>query len=374
MAFHRSIVVCATMLGGAGCGGSVAATSGGPVHDADAPSIDGATPVVTDDASPPSPPPTPEIDSGSTPGDGASVEAATSDATDPFPAEPPPYPKYSGGTCPKLSWGSTSDSSVVDGFVSSGDKRSFRLLVPKSYDATKKYPVMFAWHWLNASSASFVRDGELETAVEQMQFIAVLPDDLKDDKGKKAYTLDWPFAETWGAPKELTFFDDLLACVDQQLSVDHARVYGVGVSAGGLWVSYLSTTPHVKWLAAVESLSGGLGEEPIGFKMTYAPQPNKFPALVLWGGPSDWLGLSFQDASTRYRDALIADHHFVVTCTHDKGHAMPPIPSPGDGTTKFKPLWEFMLDHTYGLPAGTSPYQKTGLPKDMPSWCKIATP
>ena len=76
----------------------------------------------------------------------------------------------------------------------------------------------------------------------------------------------------------------------------------------------------------------------------------------------------------RYRDALIADHHFVVTCTHTAGHAMPPIPEPTDGTTRFKPLWEFMLAHPYGLPAGTSPWQKTGLPADMPSWCEIATP
>lgn len=27
------------------------------------------------------------------------------------------------------------------------------------------------------------------------------------------------------------------------------------------------------------------------------PQPNKFPAMVLWGGASDWLILSFDQAS-----------------------------------------------------------------------------
>jgi hypothetical protein len=294
--------------------------------------------------------------------------------TPPARTEPPPYPTYSGGKCPTLVYGSTSDTAVNLHFASSGDDRQFRLLVPKSYDGTTPYPLMFAWHWLNASSGSFVSQGELESATEQMRFIAVLPDDLKGSDGKKTYQLDWPFAEAWGQEKELTFFDDLLACVDEQFKVDHHKVYGVGVSAGGLWVTYLSTTKHVQWLAAVESLSGGLGDEFGVWKMDYAPQPNKFPALVLWGGPSDWLGLSFEEASMRYRDALIADGHFVVTCTHDKGHAMPPIPEPTDGTTKFKPLWEFMLDHPYGLPAGTSPWQKTGLPPDMPPWCEIATP
>jgi hypothetical protein len=286
---------------------------------------------------------------------------------------PPPFPVYSHGTCPKLVGGPTTATSLNTAFASGTQSRQFHLVVPKSYDGTRPWPVVFAWHWLNAGSDSFISQGELESATEQMHFLAVVPDKLTDANGKKVYQFDWPFIETAGVPGELQFFDDMLACVAAGYKVDPTRVYGIGVSAGALWVTYLSTTDRVQHLAAVESLSGGLGGLPaIGWEMKWVPQPNKFPALVLWGGPTDMLILDFQTASMKYRDALRQDHHFVVTCTHDAGHAIPPIPTPTDGGTRFAVLWEFMLDHPYGLPPNTSPYKSTGLPSVFPSWCGIA--
>jgi hypothetical protein len=264
-------------------------------------------------------------------------------------------------------------SSVVPDFATGDEHRSFRLLVPESYDreGTDSWPVLFAWHWLNSSSRSFVEDGELETAAEEMGFIAVLPDAPEDD-GDRRYIFDWPFAEEWGAEAELLFFDDLLACVSEQFRVDPRRVSGVGVSAGALWLTHLSTTERVNHLSSVVSLSGGLGNEYGVWRMEYAPQPHKFPALVLWGGPTDWLGLSFEEASTRYRDELVADDHFVVQCVHDAGHAMPPIDPPPDGGTRFRAIWRFLLDHPYGLLPGESPYLEDGLPPEVPEWCSIA--
>lgn len=283
-------------------------------------------------------------------------------------AEPPPVRAYSRGACPTLRRGPTSDAGLNAGFRTGGQTRQFRLIVPRNYDGAEAWPVLFAWHWLNASSGSFVRTGEIESAAEEMRFIAVLPD------GLSSYVFDWPFAEVWGVPGELTFFDDMLSCVSQQLRVDPRRVYGAGVSAGALWLTYLTTTDRADYFAAVDVMSGGLGEVPFAWRMEYAPQRHKFPALVLWGGPSDWLGLSFSEASTRYRDALIADDHFVVQCVHSAGHAVPPVEAPADGGTRFRPLWRFLLDHPYGSAPGASPYFTTGLPAGMPSWCDIASP
>lgn len=233
----------------------------------------------------------------------------------PQPTEPPPARAYSRGMCPRLVSGPTAATSVNTGFRSESQTREFRVIVPRSYDGTRPYPVVFASHWLNASSGSFIRDAELETAAEETGFIAVLPDALRTN-GNCAYLLSWPFA-------------------------------------------------------AIESLSGGLGEQAVVFRMEYTPQANKFPALVLWGGPSDWLGLSFQDASIRYRDELSRDGHFVVQCTHAAGHAIPPIPAPAGGGTRFRFLWQFMMDHTYGMAPGTSPWLTAGLPTTAPSWCSI---
>jgi hypothetical protein len=305
---------------------------------------------------------------GATPGDDASADDAETLT------QPPPVPPYSHGTCPKLVSGPTDATSLNTGFATGSQTRQFHVMVPKTYDGTKAYPLVFAWHWLNASASSFISDGELESAIEQMNFIAVLPDKLTDSSGKKTYQFDWPFAETWGAPAELTFLDDMFSCVNAQYKVDLSKVYGIGVSAGALWVTYVSTTDRANHFAAIESLSGGLGADPTGvWKMQYVAQPNKFPALVLWGGDSDNLIIvDFKAASIKYRDALRQDRHFVVQCTHDAGHAIPPVPEPTNGGTRFVMLWQFMLDHPYGLPPNTSPYQKTGLPPVFPTWCSIA--
>ncbi|MCA9541266.1 MAG: hypothetical protein KC620_20335, partial [Myxococcales bacterium] len=232
---------------------------------------------------------------------------------------------------------------------------------------------VFAWHWLNATSSSFIREGDLETAARDYQFIAVLPDALRNDQGDRQYLFTWPFAEVWGEEQEMLFFDDMLACVTQQYNVDPERMYGIGVSAGGLWLTHMLTTERAAHFAAFEIISGGLGELLGAWEMQYVPQPRKFPALVVWGGPIDWLGLSFHEASQRLRDALLDDGHFVVTCMHDAGHGVPPV-EPVPGTTLFQFFWEFMLDHPYDISGYESPYLDEGLPPSFPDFCDIPSP
>lgn len=293
-------------------------------------------------------------------------------APDPAVGEPPPLPEYSHGECPALMGGPTEDTAVIDDFPTGESVRAFRLLVPDDYDGTQPYPLVFAWHWLNATSASFVREGELESATAQMDFIAVLPDAVRDESGDRVFLLTWPFAEVWGVEQEMLFFDDLMACVGRQFNIDRRRVYGIGVSAGGLWLTYLATTARANYFAAIEVLSGGLGAVFDFWSLEYAPQDRKFPTLVVWGGPLDWLGISFDEASQRLRDALVGDDHFVVQCVHDAGHGVPPI-EPREGDTRFRFLWTFMFDHPYGWDRNTSPYYTDGLPDVFPEWCSFAS-
>jgi poly(3-hydroxybutyrate) depolymerase len=285
--------------------------------------------------------------------------------------DPPPLPTYSNGVCPVLHAGQTADTSRNDNFLSGGHSRAFYLLVPSYYSPDHPLPMVVGWHWLAGNASQLIHEGEIEQAVEQMGFIAVIPEALRDaDGGLLTYGFDWPFIETAGQEPELQFFDDMLACVTQQYRVDPRQIHGVGVSAGALWLTLLSTTTHVNHLASVASLSGGLGQQPHVLSMHFAAQDNKFPALVLWGGPTDRLIIDFQQASTLYRDALRCDHHFVVQCVHDAGHAVPPLPVP-DGGTRFSLIWQFMLDHPYGLGPDQSPYLDGGLPSSLPAWCGI---
>jgi len=319
---------------------------------------DDATPPADDDDATP---PADDDDDASPPADHDDVVAP------PHPTEPPPFPEYSEGVCPELLAGSTSDAGLNVGFPTAGGERQFRLLVPDGYDGSEALPLVIGWHWLNASSNSFIDQGEIEAAIAEMDFIALFPDEKPGD----AYQFNWPFAESWGVDEELIFLDDMLACVTEQFNVDPDQVHGIGVSAGGLWITYVSGTDRAAHFASIVSLSGGLGNAYGFWSMEYVPQPRKFPAFVLSGGPDDWLGLDFFAASQSFRDALVADDHFVVWCQHDAGHAMPPMEPPVPGSTTFYALWQFMFDHPYGLGVGDSPYLAGGLPDYQPGWCEI---
>jgi len=92
--------------------------------------------------------------------------------------------------------------------------------------------------------------------------------------------------------------------------------------------------------------------------------------MVLWGGSSDvCVILNIQDASKDLENGLVKDGNFFLECIHNCGHAVPPF-EPPPGSSKFKALWQFALDHPFWLKAGQSPYS-SGLPSDLPEWCAI---
>jgi hypothetical protein len=288
-----------------------------------------------------------------------------------WPRTPPAFPTYSHGMCPTLRGGADVASTLNEGFESGTARRRFRLVVPRNYDptGTDRWPVIFAWHWLAGSSEQMLSEGDILASAERYRMIVVVPDQLTVN-GRNVNGFVWPFVDPTEAEPELVFFDDLLACVSSAYRVDPARVHGLGVSAGALWLTYLSTTDRARYMASVAILSGGLGSLLDAWRMDYVARPNKYPALVLWGGPTDRLGVDFNVASQRLRDALIDDGHFVLTCTHDRGHALPPfMPPPGE--TRFSFLWDFFAQHPYGLAPATSPYIARGLPGNSPSWCSI---
>jgi hypothetical protein len=288
------------------------------------------------------------------------------------PRTPPPVPEYSGGECPPLVFANTAADSFNAEFPSGVDVRQFRIIVPADYNPEQSYPLVFAWHWLAGDSNQMVREGRIETAATQVGFITVVFDRLLSERGNAEYIFSWPFAEDWGQAQEMLFFNDVFACVNAQFKIDTDRVYAVGVSAGALWLTFLMNTPLIDHFAAVEILSGGLAERGVALRMTHEPRDHKFPSFVLWGGPSDRFVIEFEPASLKLREALMAHHHFVVSCTHDSGHGLPPV-TEIEGQPRFRMLWQFMLDHPYGMDPGASPYFETGLPEQFESWCEVAS-
>lgn len=270
----------------------------------------------------------------------------------------PAPPPYSGGACPALVAG----KNVIQ---SSGNAREFLLILPTDFDPKEVLPVIFLWHWMGASADDFLERGEVQAAVDAQRFIAVIPESKGDTQFK------WPFeiiAKDARVEEEFVFFDDMLSCVSAQYSVNKECVASAGVSAGALFTDQLAGG-RGQYLSSIISLSGGVGGSVI--RKWKAPD-HKMPAIVLWGGPSDqcFFVMNFEQTSKELEGELTTGGHFFLECVHNCGHAEPPFEAPS-GLSKYSAIWQFAFDHPYWLKAGTSPYVKDGLPKDLPSWCAI---
>ena len=277
-----------------------------------------------------------------------------------LPAPPPDYPY---GECPQIRPG----RNTIKAGNPPGSMREFLLLAPEDLDPAEKLPVVFMWHWLAGSAAEFAEKGDVQTAVNKMRFLAVIP----EAKGDLLFT--WPFLLFDSQRRindELLFFDHMLACISRQYNVNLNCVSSVGVSAGGAWTTYLAHE-RSRHLASFISLSGGTGhpDDPFNPVQYWSHAEHILPALVLWGGPFDWCGLSFAMTSNHLEDYLTEDGHFFVECIHNCQHAEPP--SDEDAQTKYAFLWNFIFDHPYWLEDGKSPYLYEGLPDTFPYWCGI---
>lgn len=248
-----------------------------------------------------------------------------------------PALSYSGGACPTLTEG------VNEAFVSGADSRTFRVLLPEEPQGAG---VIFAWHWLGGSARDIERYMGLDAWADDLGFIVISP----DASGDQDY--EWDFTEGPDGNPDALFFDDLVACSEATWGADLGRLYAMGMSAGGLWTTWL-TIYRADVLAATAPLSGGTSY--------YVSPAAPIPVLLTWGGPTDtYGGYSFETASETMSAGLRADGHFVVECVHDGGHTIPPEATDYVG--------RFFADH----PGGVSPEPYLGgLPTDFPDWCRI---
>lgn len=271
-------------------------------------------------------------------------------------AEPAAPKPYSGGACPTLVAG-------FNDIQSSGSGRSFRLAIPSNLQPDERLPVVFLWHWLGGSADDFYNQGEVQAAVDTQRFVAVIP------VSKGDLLFQWPFETTEPQSRveeEMTFFDDMLSCVSEQLNVIPSCVSSVGVSAGALFTDQLAGA-RADYLASFISLSGGVG----GVIRPWGHPEHRLPGLVLWGGPTDTcVVINFETASHELEAGLGEDGSFFLECVHTCGHTEPPFEAP-DGLSKYAGLWQFAFDHPFWLGAGESPYASGDFPPGMPDWCGV---
>jgi len=247
-------------------------------------------------------------------------------------------PAYSGGDCPVL------EDGVNKKFMVDGVERKFRLVLP---DDPIGAPVIFAWHWLGGSAQQVVNYMDYEDLVAEHGMIVVAPS--SDGSAYEWHSTDLPTNNV-----DLIFFDDMVACLYDQYQIDPDRIHATGMSAGGIWTTYL-TVYRSNILASTAPLSGGV------YTRDYVTPERSLPVMVTWGGPEDTYGsFNFETASLAFSEKLREDGSFVVECVHTGAHTLPA------GASEF--TWQFFKDHPYGV--DPEPYLD-GLPSSLPDYCYL---
>lgn len=287
---------------------------------------------------------------------------------------PPAPAAYSAGTCPALGAGGQT-------FLSGTDDRQITVTLPSNPDGAG---IMFLWHGFGDTDGNFSSAVGASSIANAHNVIVIAPaaslDPLESDKLKPykdlAASFIGPLPPTWsildGPEMDLTLFDDLLSCADEQYAVDPNRIYSMGFSQGALWTAVLIMN-RSEQIAAALSWSGGLGTaggivEVVN--MAYETPGRRIPVLAAAGGevndlwPNAQLALvNFQTGTNTLAEGLLGDGHVVVQCDHGLGHT---IPSDGLG-------WglTFLFDHEW-TEDGDSDYwgfDGTG----FPDYCSFPT-
>ena len=252
--------------------------------------------------------------------------------------EPPngPIPSYD-GSCPEFVDGLNS------GFESGGLARDLRIVLPEEPTGA---PVLFAWHWLGGSADQILEWVGFEDLADE-GVIVVAPE-------SSGYPYEWRWDQESDDNIDAQLFEDTLACLYEQWDIDLDRVHTTGMSAGGLWSTWLIMY-RSQWLASAAPLSGGV------YAQWYSTPEATIPVMLVWGGPSDvYNGFSFDVSNEGFSSQLQEDGHFVVECEHSGGHTVP------SGAAEF--TWRFLEAH--GRDQDDEPWAE-GLPSDLPSYCAI---
>ena len=250
--------------------------------------------------------------------------------------EPESNPFGEGGDCPDLVAGENS-------ITVNGSARTFTIALPAEPTGAS---VVYAWHWLGG------------TANQTLQLMGMAG---LADKGaivvaptSSGLQFEWDFLAGPEASVDLALFDELQRCIWETWQMDTNRIYSTGMSAGGLFTSYLSLH-RSEQLAATVPFSGGAPNS------SYSTPANALPVMIVWGGVGDTFGgFDFNGSSLEFSQSLRNDGHFVVECMHTGAHTPP--------AEAADMAWTFFEAHPMGV--APDPWLG-GLPTSMPSYCRI---
>jgi predicted peptidase len=165
----------------------------------------------------------------------------------------------------------TQQPNPADGFLArsyhsaGGETVQYRLFVPPSYNAARKYPIVLWLHGANGrgsdnllqiSGGNFLGTHVWTSAeIQDKDAVFVLAPQVEDTK-----TWSRPHVNT-GMPVSLRLAFEILDAIEKQYSIDRDREYIAGQSMGGEGVWAALALAHGRFAAAIALCSDGFDDE-----------------------------------------------------------------------------------------------------------------
>jgi len=249
-----------------------------------------------------------------------------------------------------------------------GLARTYRVHVPKHYDASEPAPLLVALH---GGGMERMADDGLDSLVRESEahgFIAVFPDAYAPAaKGKKA---SWNAGNCCGDAREqkvddVGFIQQVVANVFRQVSIDRARIYAAGMSDGGMMAYRLACdSPGLfKGVASVGGADNTVActpDQPISVVHFHAANDPHVPFKSAPETTAKWAALNGCSAKPRRileKDGAYCEAHSycrgqaeVQLCVTDTGghswpgaKARPGATAPSQAIAASRMMWEFLI-------------------------------
>jgi polyhydroxybutyrate depolymerase len=262
--------------------------------------------------------------------------------------------------------------------VSSGERRTYELFVPLTYDPTRPTPLVISLHAAGLWGAAQEETSQWDRVAERAGAIVVYPSGL----GEHGLRI-WRVEQGPGLARDVRFIADLIDTIAAHYNIDRTRIYANGLSNGGGMSFVLSCAlpdriAAVGLVAAAQTLpwSWCADRHPVpmiafhgtadafvpynGGKVWLAPEP--FPNVPQWAAnwarrnqcaPAPVDSLVVADVSRRVFARCAGNATVELFTIHGGGHTWPggtPLPQWFVGKTTMsidasRMMWKFFRDH-----------------------------
>lgn len=157
-----------------------------------------------------------------------------------------------------------------------GDNRTFLVQLPKGYDPSQTYPVIFFFHSINGRDTGWLKNRGINEYVDKYKYIAVY--------GQGANGGVWNIGGYYPMKKvsEPDYVQKMYDWLRENTRIDNRRVYAIGTSNGALLAHYLAVQMDI--FAAIVPISGSLytGEmksdaQPVAVLQVHGTQDKTIP-------------------------------------------------------------------------------------------------